>query len=74
MLGERQAWALRKTIVENLSDYKEEKKMNKRQAKKLEKHLDVKETKNCLEELKQKVKEIEECQKAQNLYQNHLCG
>ena len=44
--------------------------MNKRQAKKLEKHLDVKETKNCLEELKQKVKEIEECQKAQNLYQN----
>ena len=38
--------------------------MNKRQAKKLEKHLDVKETKNCLEELKQKVKEIEECQKA----------
>ena len=46
------------------------KKMNKRQAKKLEKHLDVKETKNCLEELKQKVKEIEESQKAQNLYQN----
>ena len=32
--------------------------MNERQAKKWGKHLDVKETKNCLEELKQKVKEI----------------
>ena len=68
--GEKKAWALRKTMVENIANYKEEKKMNERQAKKWGKHLDVKETKNCLEELKQKVKEIEECQKAQNLYQN----